>query len=214
MARIKDNQRYKTLDGLLKKKEERIAEEYSGYRWTIDQYFRDGIISNANELELLVCVADYEFFSFNIIRKRFPMGAAFIYKTMKSLEQQQLIKEAMSESEVSISKRMGEGESTHIHIESRKIRKRYRLTQKGIDLVRQFITDIKRNGRILHAPEERKDDNILTRLEAGQAKPVMNGGCLYYRDEIPKPFASDSTIYYEEESYIDAWYEQKKNKLL
>lgn len=214
MASIKENQRYRNLDGLLKKKEHRLFEDYSGYRWTMDEYYRDGRITNANHIELLLSVADYEFFSFNVVRKRFPMGKNFIYKCIDDLLEQELIKEAMSESEISISKRKGEGANTHIHIENRKIRKRYRFTQKAVDLVNSFIADVKRNGRILHAPEERKDDNLLTRLESGQAKPSTNAGYLHYRTEIPSPFASDSTIYFEEENYIDEWYEQQNDKLL
>lgn len=198
--------KYKTLDHKLKPKEERKADHVAGYEMALVKFSKERNL-NPNIIAILLCVYDFEFFSGNTLQKRYPAGGLYVYRRIHQLLERKLIVKAFDESEVKVSKRLGEGEDTHVHVEPRMIRERYRLTAKAKRIVEDFLKLLHKFSNTVPSKEERLHSTPWQRTDNGVLKNTYKK-TPFHKDGVVNPFAEDKTIYYEEEDNVDQWYDQ------
>lgn len=200
MARL--SRKYKTLDFRIKPRAERKFDAISGWRWALDETYKQTGV-NPNTIELLLTVYDFEFFSGHTIQKRFPVRGKYIFQKLKDLLEQGLLLKAFDEQEIEVSMTKGSGSSLHRHAESRMVRERYMLSHKAKKAVEYFTEELERqNGKLNSKDDIRRGEYYLRSDRLGIVKRDGEG-------DIAKPISDDFTVYFEEEDNVDDWYKEQ-----
>lgn len=196
------SKRLKALDHKFKMPKDRAMSAISGYRWALYEICTEYDMTPDN-IELLTCMYDFDFFSANAIQKRFPISQGAAIRKVKALEKEGYLKMFMGEEEIEVTKQ-GQG---HKFVDFQWLRPRYRLTIRAKRIVERFAELVAKHGNTIKDKSEKLD--VTPQYRHKDSHTAYNDKFNNDPARVISPFkgAEGVDLYYEEEELVPKWEE-------